>query len=110
MTKQVVIGRLDKYVQIQARTDTTSPTTGVVTESWSTVESSYASIQPLDLIEEFKEGRREVTASHVIELRYTPILTTSHQILFGSRVFEVRRVRNVDEANVKLVVLAWERP
>lgn len=48
------------------------------------------------------------TASHIVTMRYHPQVNTTTRITFGTRVFNVTGVQNIDERNVELVIAVEE--
>lgn len=51
----------------------------------------------------------ETSATHLVRVRYHPGITTETQVLFGSRVFYVTGIQNIEERNVELVLVCTER-
>lgn len=88
-----------------AGAETDSGTTGVLTTLTSTF---YASIEPLIGREYMAAKQMQADVTHKIRMRYIPGLTTTMRIVFGTRVFEIESILNVQERNRELVIMATE--
>jgi len=75
-------GKLRHRVQIQERVET-KDAHGGITESWSTVVTRYASIEPLSGRELFEAQKASSEATVRIKMRYYSGLTTKHRLVFG---------------------------
>ena len=101
-------GSLRHTVTVQQRTELPDAY-GEPAQTWTTLHANQpASIEPLS-------GRELITAqavqsdvTHRVRMRYVAGVQTKHRILFGSRVFDIRAVRNVDERNIELEMLCTE--
>lgn len=93
-------GELIHSVEIQTFTSTGRDAHGQPTGTWATVATRYARIEGLG--GRAVEAARQLvnTATHRVAMRYTPHLTRSARIKFGSRILAVGYVENVDERNV----------
>lgn len=85
---------------------------GGYVEGWQALDPAqvFAHINPASArdLERSASGTVISTASHVIEILYHPQVTTKTRITYGTRVFQVTSVRNPDEANRELVIVAEE--
>lgn len=100
-------GELRHQVALQSSTMTTNSFGEKIT-TWSTYALAWAAIKPL-------QGRELANAKQVheqidyeIRIRFRESVDSSHRILFGSRIFEVQAVLNVDERNKELKLLCTE--
>lgn len=59
-------------------------------------------------LEYLSAGTVTSVASHVIQMRYHPGVTTQTRITFGTRVFNVTGLINVEERNIETIALAVE--
>jgi len=91
------IGKLRHRVSIQLNTPVY--TLGVPADSWATIETVYASVEPLSSSEQRHALQNAETVTHKITMRYRADIGTAdtemlpkYQILFGSLIFEVRSV------------------
>lgn len=100
------IGRLKHLVSLQKPTRTTD-TGGGQAISWSTTAQIYVDIKPISGNESFTQGQLKELLRTEITTRYRADLNTSYRILFGTRTFNIKNVKNVDERN-KFYVLTCE--
>jgi SPP1 family predicted phage head-tail adaptor len=104
----MIIGKLKHYVNLQSSTNAIDDY-GEENKTWSTDESIFAQIQPLRGSEllEYQQINAELT--HRIIIRYTSNATPAKRILFGSRIFDINVVRNIDEKNEMQELLCKEK-
>jgi len=82
---------------------------GEESKVWANEESVFASIQPLrgqELLE-FQQINAELT--HRIIIRHTSNATVAKRIKFGTRIFDINVVRNIDERNTMQELLCKEK-
>ena len=77
-------------------------------ETWSDAGTTYGDIQPGDGRKYVKGEQNVHEISHEITIRYYSGLTQAHRLKFGSRVFNIVRVLNIGERNIKTMVLCKE--
>jgi len=102
------IGKLKHYVQLQGSANAQDEY-GEQSKVWATEESIFASIQPLrgqELLE-YQQINAELT--HSIIIRHTSNATPAKRIKFGTRIFDISVVRNIDERNVMQELLCKEK-
>lgn len=105
-------GALRHVVTIQTRT-TTVDGWGQQSTAWTDVISARAAIRPLSGRELFSAQAVQSEVSHEIRIRYrseldVPRTGAALRVLFGSRVFDVHAVLNVDERDREMRILASE--
>lgn len=101
-------GMLRHYVTIQSRS-TTPDTYGEPAQTWSTLYADQpASVQPLSGRELINAQAIQSDVTHRVRMRYVSGVEVKHRILFGSRVLDIRAVRNVDERGAELEMLCTE--
>ncbi len=102
------VGPLRHRVEIQtsARVDD-GMGGGVVT--WTTDETYWASISPLQGAELYQAQQTQAKVTHKVIMRYVAGVTPKKQMLFGSRVFDIEFVRNIQEKNTMLELLVVEK-
>lgn len=83
--------------------------TGGAVETWTTFLTAFASVSPKSTRERFFADRVEPLTSHTVRMRYAEGLTTSMRILFGTRIFEIKSIIDVEEENEFLEIMADER-
>ena len=99
-------GKLKKRVLLQKRTATTDRR-GNASLAWGDVANAWSQISPMSGDESQRAGRTEATVTHVIHMRYRKdltVLTQKDRVVFGSRIFNIEVVRNIEEANDELVL------
>ncbi len=95
-------GELRHVVKIE-RPVVTLGTRGERTTTWEVVVAKWrVSIQNTGGREGEAAKRLWADASHVIKGRYIPGVTPECRVVFGTRVFGIGAVDNVDERNVEL--------
>ena len=99
-------GKLRYRLEIQSVTETNAD--GEVTEAWATDDTVWGSIEPLRGKEIFEAGQVESRATHRIRIRYYSGLTPTNRFKFGSRIFNIESVANVEERNVEIEALCVE--
>jgi SPP1 family predicted phage head-tail adaptor len=104
------IGSLRHRVTVQNPSTPTPDGDGGFTQTMTDAEIVWAEIRPASAhdLERVVGGTVLSSASHLVRMRYRPAITTKSQLLFGSRVFAVTGVQNVDERNVELVIACQE--
>ena len=104
----MIIGKLRHYVKLQSSTQAQSGY-GEESKTWATDESIFAEIKPLRGSEllEYQQINSELT--HRIIIRYTSNATSAKRILFGTRIFDINVVRNIDERNIYQELLCKEK-
>jgi SPP1 family predicted phage head-tail adaptor len=86
---------------------------GGYTSSWTPLVPSpvWASITPATArdMERTVASTVDVTASHIVRMRYHPQVNTKTRVTYGTRVFQVTGVQNTDERNIESVLICLER-
>lgn len=90
-------GELRHSVQIQRATETRQANGGT-TQAFATTATVWAAIEPLSGRESWIGEQIRAIASHKITMRWTAV-SAGNRLLFGSRVFNIVVVVNVDERN-----------
>lgn len=99
--------KLRHRIEIQSVTQTADGAGGY-TESWATVATVWASIEPANGREKWMAMQTETYMTHVIMCRYQSSITTAKRILFGARKFDIVEVLNIEERNAALKITAIE--
>ena len=100
-------GRLRHRITVQS-VGSTYDAYGDLSDSWSTLASVWASISPISGREEDIASELSGVVTHSIRVRYRSGISEQNRIQFGSRVFQIESVRNWNERNVYLEILAKE--
>lgn len=101
MSIQIRAGELRHRVTIQAE-DRQDDGQGGYTPMWRDVETVLASIQPISGNEALVARQLQDTVTHKVVMRYRPGITAAMRLKFGTRLFNIREVRNYDERNRRL--------
>ena len=101
-------GALRQRLEIQSATETPD-SAGEPVPSWSTDQTVWASIEPVSGGEALTSERVFATATHRIRIRYTSGLTNKMRGKFGTRIFDFQSIRNLEERNREIEIMALER-
>lgn len=101
------IGKLRHRVEIQ-RKEVQTDELLQQTEVWATYATVWASVRPIKGREYIAVKQVNAEISVVITMRYVSGITPEMRVLFGSRVFEIVSVINVDERNRVLELMCKE--
>ncbi|WP_254513849.1 head-tail adaptor protein [Anatilimnocola floriformis] len=102
-------GQLRHRIFIQTPPDGPADARGFKTGEWETlynlVPSSVVDLQGLELI---RAQKVVAEATVQIEIRFHAGIDTTCRAKFGNRFFQLLHVNNVDQRNIKQVILAKE--
>ena len=101
------IGEKNRYIQIQAPTEVDDGQGGYIT-TWVRVADVYAKITPLSTHRKFEAAQSGINASHEIKIRYRNPMKTSWRFSYRDRYFAIGGIKNEDEADRWLIILALE--
>lgn len=108
-----MIGEMRHRVAVQAATATNN--LGVITETWETIETVYASVRTLTGREAEDASKPEGIYTHEFVMRYRDDLGTAdtqmlnkYRLVFRSENYDVRSVENVDYRD-KFMIVKTER-
>lgn len=101
-------GDLRHRVTIQSQTPTVNAIGERVPGAWTDVTTVYASIRPASAKEVAYYQAIQLETTHAITMRYTPEMKPDRRLKFGTRVFNIAGIVNVDECDIELRVLAYE--
>lgn len=101
------IGKFRHRITIQ-QTANVQDSDGSVVEDWSVHAIAHASIEPISGREYFAAQSTQAEVTHRINMRYLAGVTPKMRVVFGSRVFEILSVINVDERNRGLQLMCRE--
>lgn len=104
----VALGKLRHRLEIQEGA-TSRNTYGEDTPAWSTVATRFASIEPLTGREAWLAKQVSPDVTHQVTMRHYDGLTPKHRLQFGTRLFEIESVRNVDELKRFVVCMCREQ-
>ena len=82
---------------------------GERTLTYSDYATVFASIEPLTGREFDLAQQTNSLVTHKIRMRYLAGVTTTDRIVFGTRIFNLIEVRNIEECDVELEIRASEQ-
>ena len=103
----VNIGRMNHRVVLQSKTST-QDATGSAVETWKTKGTLWAEVVPLNSREYWAAQQVQSDVTHRVSIRYYDGLRPDWRMKFGTRLFDIRSVINVDEGNEWHVLLCKE--
>lgn len=103
-------GDLRHVVTVQRNVGTGQDDFGQPNESWLTIATVHASIQPLGGRELFWAMQVAAEATHQVIMRYDPavLITEKDRIDFKGRTFQIINVNNIEERNRLWQILCKE--
>jgi len=103
----VKIGKLRNRVTIEQVAET-QDSDGSVIETWSNYAGAQAAIEPISGREYFAAQTTQADVTHRISLRYVSGVTPKMRVKYGSRVFDILSVININERNRELQLMCRE--
>lgn len=100
-------GELRHRIAFQSKTRSKG-TRGGPSESWATIITLWGAIMPLKGDEIINADMRNSEITHKIKIRYTSSVDAKGRALFGSRIFQLYEVLNIDERNREMQIGAKE--
>ena len=107
MTCGIKCGQFRHIIIIQAATETPG-LLGEVEQTWAAVLTVSCSIRPLRGKEKVQGDQVSAEATHLISMRHNTTITPAHRLLFGTRIFDINHIANIDERNVLLEITVTE--
>lgn len=104
-------GTLRRRITIQRVTETQDDQ-GQVVETWATLATRWASIEPLQGREFFASQQLDESLDVRFRIRYDSTvgtMTTKDRISWNSRTFDIRSISNLEQRNIEMEILAQER-
>lgn len=101
------VGTMRDRVTIQRGTDTRDAYGQPIT-TWATVGTYYADLHHLSGREAVNALQIKAEATHKVTLRYVVPITPKDRLLFGTRVFNIVDVNDVDELHRTYELLCTE--
>ena len=95
-------------ITIQSATDTPDGQGGFV-ETWADSDTVWGYITTLKAYQRFQAMQLETPATHKIILRYNDNVTAGTRLRFGTRVFWVQEIINIEQRNRFLELKVNER-
>lgn len=107
MTCVIKCGEFRHSIAIQAATEIAGPL-GEPAQTWATAITVRGSIAPLRGSEKVQGDQVTAEATHMVKMRYNSTVTPAHRLLFGSRIFDINHIANIDELNKLLEITCTE--
>jgi len=104
----MIAGKLRKRVELQSNTPVANAV-GEHVPGWATVDTVWAGIMPASGSERFRNDMESAEVSHKIKIRYYAGLTPAMRIKYGTRIFDIQSVINMQERNADMEILALEQ-
>lgn len=103
-------GSLKHRVTISAPTQVQSSADGSIGETWTTLDTVWASIEPISTREQANRQQAALPeATHSVRIRYLSGITSRCKVVYGSRTLDiVGPPMNVKEANAEMVLVCKE--
>ena len=99
--------KLTKRVKLQGVAHV-SDDQGGFTDVWTDEATVYAALEPVKGYEKYQAMQAGTPVSHNVTMRYRAGVTTKTRLLYGSRVFDIKEVLNLNEDNRVLKLKAIE--
>jgi SPP1 family predicted phage head-tail adaptor len=100
-------GDLNRRITLQQPVEATDAE-GAITVTYTTLRTVWAAIDALTGNEVFLAGQIEAMRPVTITIRYQSDVSPRLRIAYGSRVFQIRSVRDVEEKHRELELLCEE--
>lgn len=100
-------GDFNRRVTIQSRS-TTKDSFGEAQQTWSTVITCWARIEPLSGRELVLAQAINAEVTHLVEIFYRPTVTAAMRVVYQGRVFNIVSVIDPDTAHISLELLCSE--
>ncbi len=100
-------GELRNLISLQSYAETRSAS-GHATQTWSTYVSVWSRFRTLSGNERIAAQQASTVLTHEITIRHGVDVQPGHRIVWGTRTFDIKDVRNVDELNVETRMLCTE--
>lgn len=101
------VGRLRHRAELQQKV-TVSDGGGGEAVQWTPVRTGWFYIRPLSVVQSLENMRRNTTTTHEITARYADDIGPDNRLVYQGRAFNIDGVRNTDERNREMVLLATE--
>jgi SPP1 family predicted phage head-tail adaptor len=100
-------GKLRHGIAIE-RVAETQDADGSVIEAWSTYATVHGSIEPISGREYFAAQSTQADVTHRIGIRYLSGIVPKMRVKYGSRIYDILSVINIDERNRELQLMCRE--
>ena len=102
-------GKLRHRITIERQANPTSVVAGSKVQAWEALHTNVpASVEVSAARETYAADKIETQATHVVSIRYMSGITAKDRIKFGTRIFKIAGVVNVEERNITLKLFCHE--
>lgn len=101
------IGMMRHQVKLQSPSHTTD-TGGGAAKTFTTLALLWANIKPVSGSEKVRQGKVQETVTHHITIRFRADIGTNYRVQYGTRNFNIRHIRNIDERDRYLLLICEE--
>ena len=100
-------GKLRRYLTLQEPSNSKDAYAGNQV-TWTTRATVWGSVEPLSDRERFFSQQLQAVTVHRIAIRYRKDIRQDWRILYGTRIFRILGIRNMEERNVELELTCEE--
>ncbi|MBV1758134.1 MAG: phage head closure protein [Dethiosulfatibacter sp.] len=100
-------GKLNKRITIESRSKTQN-SYGELLDTWTPLKNIWAGIDPLSGRDFVAAKADQSEISHEITVRDGKDIKPNMRVVFGSRIFDIKAVLNINEAGREYVIMANE--
>lgn len=100
-------GELRHRITIQQKT-VVRDTYGGETVTWTNTATVWAAVEPLSGREYFSAQQVQAEVNHRIRIRYRAGITTTMRVLWGTRVFDILAIINLQERGREIHLMCKE--
>ena len=101
------IGKMRYRIKVENPTNTRDAGGGL-SQTYTPVTFIYANIMPTNANSSYRQGIVQEKVTHELTIRYMKNIGTNSRISFGSRLFDIKGIINVDERSRFLKLLCEE--
>jgi SPP1 family predicted phage head-tail adaptor len=101
------VGDLDRRVTVQRVAETRNPDGGVV-QTWATLATRWAMVEPMTGREMQTAGQTLAEATHAVVIYNDAGIGPHDRIVYSTKTFDILHVRNVDERPLFVELLCKE--
>lgn len=109
MAMSLDIGRLRHRITLRRPEWVRDPVSGARRQEMRPFAQRWATVEPLKGDERFQAMQVQAEVTHHIYMRYMPDIGPEMEIEFRGRLFDIVSIRNIEERNFALDILAKER-
>lgn len=100
-------GKLRHKITIESKSNT-QDAYGALVETWGTHSTAWASIEPITGREYFDQGKVNSEVTTRIRTRHISGVTNLMRVKFGTRIYAIVSVINIDERNKEYELMCKE--